>query len=315
MENQLWLLLLKLKQKLSSNKNEFSFCHLRWDGAIAINSCLESDHTPHIIIAFQDSYFVDTPDVTQIIPVNKFELKIVSKGLLDDTELQFLKTYLPYCLFPVYARQMNRAITTAHFAQTLDGRIATLSGHSKWIGNQENLIHAHRMRALSDAILIGTGTLTKDKPKLTVRLVPGDNPQRVVLGRPVATKDYACLAESCSKQIIAIGAIDSTLNGRIDYTKLDDTENGRIHSIKVLEHLYQRGIYSIYLEGGAITTSNFLIDKAIDVLQLHLSPLIFGSGKSAITLPEIAEVQNAVQFDAFRFQQVGDTIMFIGQLI
>jgi diaminohydroxyphosphoribosylaminopyrimidine deaminase/5-amino-6-(5-phosphoribosylamino)uracil reductase len=110
-----------------------------------------------------------------------------------------------------------------------------------------------------------------------------------------------------------IGSTESSLNGQIDYIRMEAKE-GRVNSIHILELLYERGIHSVYLEGGAITTSNFLKDKAVDVLQLHLSPLIFGSGKSAITLPEIDEVKNAIKFSAFQFKKVGDAMMFIGQL-
>lgn len=315
MEDQLWQLLLLCKREIAQYSGPVTFCHLTFDGTVSVNKRSNSNTVePSIILTFDRALSSIPPQTTVLFPTNKLDIEVLAQGNLDLAALQFLQVYLPYCLFPIFAKARKRALTTAHFAQSLDGRIATFSGHSKWIGNEENLIHAHRMRALSDAILIGTGTLTKDQPKLTVRLVPGENPLRVVLGKPVDKKAYSCLAESCSKRILAIGAEKSTLNGQIDYKQLEDSKNGRIDSNQVTELLFQQGIYSIYLEGGAITTSNFIKDKAIDVLQLHFSPLIFGSGKSSIVLPEIEEVKNAIQFDTFRFQKVGDTMMFVGQL-
>ena len=315
MEDQLWQLLLLLKREIAQYNAPITFCHLTLDGTVCVNTF--SSYTtsePSILLTFDRALKPIPQNATVLFPTNKLELDVLAQGKLDNIALQFLEVYLPYCLFPIFAKARKSALTTAHFAQSLDGRIATLNGHSKWIGNEENLIHAHRMRALSDAILIGTGTLTNDQPRLTVRLVPGENPLRVVLGKPVDKKAYSCLETSCSKRILAIGTEKSTLNGQIDYKQLKVSKNGRIDSNQVNKLLFQQGIYSVYLEGGAITTSNFIKDKAVDVLQLHFSPLIFGSGISSIVLPEIEEVRNAIQFDTFQFQKVGDTMMFVGQL-
>ena len=78
-------------------------------------------------------------------------------------------------------RRLGRAFAVSHFAQSLDGRIATLAGDSKRIGSPSNLVHAHRMRALSDGVLIGSRTLRRDRPRLTVRHVAGAQPARIVL--------------------------------------------------------------------------------------------------------------------------------------
>ncbi len=69
----------------------------------------------------------------------------------------------------------------AHLGQSLDGRIATAAGASRWVTGEEDLLHTHRMRALADAILVGSGTLRHDDPQLTVRRCAGDHPVRVVI--------------------------------------------------------------------------------------------------------------------------------------
>ena len=314
MDKQLWKALLIIREQLKQFTEKLRFCHIQSNGEIGINEVLPADpSSTQFFVDFTDSPSKPPKNVAHFRIINLFEFQTLQTGSLPTEAIHFLEVYLPYCFLPYFSRQKKRAITTAHFAQSLDGKIATLSGHSKWIGNEENLIHAHRMRALCDAVLIGTGTLLRDQPRLTVRMVDGPNPTRIVLGQPGVCDDYNCLYESCKRPIIVIGSTESSLNGQIDYIRMEATE-GRVNSIHILEALYQRGIHSVYLEGGAITTSNFLKDKAVDVLQLHLSPLIFGSGKSAITLPEIDEVKNAIKFSAFQFKKVGDAMMFIGQL-
>ena len=173
------------------------------------------------------------------------------------------------------------------------------------------MIHAHRMRALCDAILIGSKTLAYDRPKLTVRLVPGESPIRVILG--TSTTDYSSLQKSSSKKIIVIGQPPFPANSCVEYLTIP-AQNGRVPCGVVLESLYQMNIHSVYLEGGPITTSNFMADNAIDIIQLHFSPLIFGSGRSAIVLPEIEQVNHGIQFNYFQFQPIGDSIMFVGLL-
>ena len=89
--------------------------------------------------------------------------------------------------------------------------------------------------------------------------------------------------------------------------------DGKIKSLDILNCLFQQGIKTVYIEGGAITTSNFLNDGAVDILQLHLSPYLFGSGKQGIVLPDIDKIDESVQFQNFSFFTVGDSVMFVGQ--
>ncbi|HKW55660.1 MAG TPA: RibD family protein, partial [Stellaceae bacterium] len=86
-----------------------------------------------------------------------------------------LELYLPF------AASRGRPYAVAHLGQSLDGRIATAAGASRWVTGEEDLLHTHRMRALADAILVGAGTVRHDDPQLTVRRCAGDHPVRVVI--------------------------------------------------------------------------------------------------------------------------------------
>ena len=109
-------------------------------------------------------------------------LRVVGAGRVPEALVSFVCLYGVVALAPVLARRLGRAVAISHFAQSLDGRIATDEGDSRWIGDMDNRVHAHRMRALCGAILVGAETLRRDRPRLNVRHVEGRDPVRVVLG-------------------------------------------------------------------------------------------------------------------------------------
>jgi riboflavin biosynthesis pyrimidine reductase len=167
------------------------------------------------------------------------------------------------------------------------------------------------MRALCDGILIGSGTLICDKPALTVRHVAGKNPQRIILG--TAQKgDFESLKQSDSSEIWSIGSNDLSQEEGVSSYTLSSADAEPYTCNQLLEWLWEKGIHSVYVEGGAKTTSCFLREGMIDIMQLHFSPLVFGSGISAIQLPQIEAVSESISFDSFAFQLVGDSVMFVG---
>lgn len=230
----------------------------------------------------------------------------------EEPELQkLLSLYLPLALSPILAHRRKKALAVAHFAQTLDGKIATNTGASKWIGNEANLEHAHRMRALCDAILVGTNTVRKDRPQLTVRRVTGKNPTRVVLGKSLV--DYSSLLESSPEQILLIGANKCPDHPQLLRLKTPESK-GHLEGSTILKVLFQHGISSVLVEGGPQTTSNLLKDGALHLIQLHFSPMIFGSGKNCLNLPEIFEVNEGLGFQHHFFSPIGNGQMFTGYL-
>ena len=309
--DQLWKALLLLTKEISSHQEELSYISFTFGATtdIQFNSFVKNKpQTKAVHLFFKD---VRPIDGSVFLLDQAHKLHTQQTNELNAEELLFLKQYLPYCCLPIIAKRKKRAIAIAHFAQSLDGKIATYTGDSKWIGNDENLIHAHRMRALCDAILIGSKTLKTDDPSLTVRKVEGGNPMRVVIGS--TQTDYSCLIESCKDPVIVIGDKQFTKKEMFNRLVLKKKE-GKYYGIDILENLYKEGIHTVLVEGGATTTSNFLADKAIDILQLHIAPLVFGSGIQAISLPQIEIIKEALSFQHYTFQPIGDTVMFTGQL-
>lgn len=313
MEKQIWQSLLDLKSWISNNPNPRENLFLMEQaGEWVWEAIAEPGHEPLLVVINDGNVSDAFPKSAKLKRKNAFAFEIIATGGFNRDSLQFYCEYLAYPLLGWEAIQKGRAITISHFAQSLDGRIATLSGDSKWIGSDANLIHAHRMRALCDGILIGSGTLKADKPALTVRHVEGQNPQRIVLGSS-QNGDFESLKNSCSDVIWAIGKADNHEIDGVKCISLETAAEGNSNCEGLLQWLFQNGIHTVYIEGGAQTTSCFLAEGTIDILQLHISPQLFGSGLSGIQLAEIEEVKEAVQFSDFEFQRKGESVMFVGE--
>ncbi|MEL7529991.1 MAG: RibD family protein [Bacteroidota bacterium] len=315
--DSLWQALLTLQTELSSHKAPFQWLSFTFGEAEprwAADALVLPQDGERLIGVYWDKrppLVGKNKSVCWVRSINMFTVQLDDPSLLSADLLPLLRDYLPYCLLPYHAHRQKRAISITHFAQSLDGRIATESGDSRWIGSEENLIHAHRMRALCDGILIGSQTLVADEPSLTTRHVKGSNPKRIVVG--TSAHDFSSLWRSCPDPVLVLGNGKLSEDQRLEYVSRDKSQ-GRWRGIEILECLYERGICSVYIEGGAQTTSNFLHDGAVDILQLHFSPRLFGSGISSIKLPEIGEVKDSIKLDPFTFVPVGNSMMFVGQI-
>ncbi len=306
MIDQLWLQLLRLIEQLDALTSPFDYCHLSI-ADLAINRTLPDNDSPSVLIYWLKPIIKQPQNTTGILLTPNQPAMLINPGELPEDAVDFLCLYLPYCLLSLQAKKEQKAQVVAHFAQTLDGKIATNIGASRWIGNQENLIHAHRMRALCDAVLIGKGTLLTDDPQLTVRHVKGKNPIRIVLGTHF--QPFTCRMNTEDGPIWLLGKVCDNIPQGFHFHPMSTTNE---HDL--LKMLFTLGVKTIYLEGGPATTSRFLATANVKILQLHLSPMIFGSGISAIVLPEIHGLEERIQFKKSRFIPIGDAVMFIGYL-
>lgn len=245
---------------------------------------------------------------TTVSAQRPFEVDL-SGLVLPAHEKRILSLYLPYALLPYWAKKERRCFSITHFAQTLDGRIASVSGDSKWIGNEENLIHAHKMRALCDTILVGSNTLNIDNPRLSVRLVEGNDPIKVVLGgEDLVLSEYHAMVDG------TILFCQNHYESPHDIEKIRLPQKQDVYPAQdVLEELYSRGHLSVYIEGGSFTSSCFLQARAVDQVQIHITPKILGSGTSGFSFDGINSVNEAIEFQNGRFEQMGGHMMFVGQ--
>ena len=191
-------------------------------------------------------------------------------------------------------------VVVGRLAQTLDGRIATLSGSSQWIGGHGDILHTHRLRALCHAVVVGAGTVRHDDPRLTTRECAGPSPVRVVLdterrlgAEPRVFGDdgpptlVACAADAPGPD--RLGAAEVVRLPR-------DPTGGGLHLPSLLRLLAARGLPRVFVEGGGVTVSRFLAAGCLDRLHVTVAPVLLGSGIPAFTLPAAARIADGLRF-------------------
>jgi len=184
----------------------------------------------------------------------------------------------------------TRPSVTVSYAQTLDGRVATATGESKWISCPDSLRFAHEMRAVHDAVLIGAGTVCNDDPRLTVRHVPGTSPLRVVVDSTLRTPlEAAVLADgAASGTVLAVTNraparhCERALSLGATVLNLPSDADGRVDLASLLEELVALGIGSVMVEGGATLITGFFRAGLVDRLAVCVAPKILGNGIEAI---------------------------------
>ena len=200
----------------------------------------------------------------------------------------------------------------AHLAQSLDGRIATAGGMSRWLSGAEDLLHTHRMRALCDAVLVGSQTVLHDDPQLTVRRCTGTSPVRVVVDperrldatqrvfRDGAAPTLLLVAEDRAGEGPDPGLAELVPIARI---------GGQLDPLEIRRVLARRGLTRLFVEGGGSTVSRFLAAGALDRLQITVAPVILGSGRPGLVLPEISDLAKSLRPRTRRFDFGDDTLI------
>lgn len=186
-------------------------------------------------------------------------------------------------------------VVIGQLGQSLDGRIATPTGASKYINGKEALAHLHRIRAGVDAVIVGVGTAVADDPQLTTRHVPGPSPVRVVLdphGR--MPRDLTMLSDDAAPVLaVTCRGVEPVPGAEQVAMPCDGT--ARIDPLAIVAALAGRGLRRILIEGGAETLGRFLNAGAIGELHLMLAPIILGSGKTGLNLAPIAALDQALR--------------------
>ncbi|MCL5884668.1 MAG: bifunctional diaminohydroxyphosphoribosylaminopyrimidine deaminase/5-amino-6-(5-phosphoribosylamino)uracil reductase RibD [Deltaproteobacteria bacterium] len=190
----------------------------------------------------------------------------------------------PYCRWI----STGRPYVTLKLAISLDGQIAGASGESRWISGERSRALAHRMRSVSDAVLVGGGTLRRDDPVLSCRIRGGRDPKRVIVTSRLGNIGRRRLfREGCGEVIIACpsGVPSRDVEGarRLGAKVLSlPSRGGRIAAKDLMSALGKEGITSLLVEGGALTAGWLIAENAVDRFVLFLSPVVLGEGIRAV---------------------------------
>jgi len=173
-----------------------------------------------------------------------------------------------------------------HLGQSIDGYIATASGDSDFVNDQENIRHLHRLRALHDAVIVGAGTIAADNPQLTTRRVPGPNPVRVVLDPQRRLPETSqVFTDGVAQTLLVVAEADggSTTHSQAEVVVVP-TKDGLFNLAQVVECLADRGWRKLFVEGGGTTVSRFFDAGLLDRLQIAVAPVLMGRGKPGLRL-------------------------------
>jgi riboflavin-specific deaminase-like protein len=222
-----------------------------------------------------------------------------------------LDLYLPIC-----SATAARPIAVGHLGQSLDAFIATHSGDSQSVTGSANIVHLHRMRALSDVVIVGSGTVVADNPQLTTRHVEGPHALRVVFdpARRVGPEPkFGVFNDStaptlyfCAKDLIRPG---ETHFGTATVVSIDAADPRSDAALaEVFADLRRRGCARIFVEGGGVTVSAFLQAGLLDRLHVAIAALIIGDGRPAIRLAPQQKIRDCRRPQYRVFRMGGDML-------
>ncbi len=236
----------------------------------------------------------------KVLPSGRWQ----TSGAVTDEARDVLELYLPLGLQPDLA--------IGQTGQSLDGRIATASGHSHYVTGPADIRRLHRLRALVDAVIVGAGTVAADDPQLTVREVEGENPVRVVLDpEDRVGGNRRVFRDGSARTMVVRRAADGRPNPLLegDILTLPLIGDAGFAPMAILDALRGEGYRRVLVEGGGVTVSRFLQAGALDRLHVTVAPLLIGSGRPALTLEPIQSLDQALRPRCRHFR-LGEDILF-----
>jgi len=210
---------------------------------------------------------------------------------------------------------------TISYAQTLDGRIATRTGDSQWIGGPESLRVAHQLRATHDAVLVGVGTIVTDNPRLTTRLVEGPSPVRVVADSGLRIPlSASILHDGAARTLLATtqrtdpDRAQALRSVGVEVMVVAGDARGRVDLHDLVRRLESMGIGSILVEGGAAIITSILRAGLADRMVVCVAPRVVGAGIEAVGDLGIQRLQDALSLANVKVIACGSDLILDGEL-
>lgn len=208
-------------------------------------------------------------------------------------------------------------------AMTLDGKIATATGQSKWITNETSRAYGYKLRDIYDGIMVGINTVIEDNPMLTARVDGGKNPIRIVVDSSLKIDINANVVQDKSAKTI-VATTDKADKDKIlklqaqdvDVIVVDKDENDKVDIEKLLDILGQQNICSILVEGGATLSGSFVAKKLVDKVYFFIAPRIVGGkeAKTPVAGTGILNLQEALALKDIQIEKLEEDILIIGRV-
>lgn len=228
------------------------------------------------------------------------------------------------------ARELNRAYlkairtglpwVTLKMAMTLDGRIATRTGDSRWVTDERARRYVHRLRDTHDAVLVGIGTARADDPHLTARLPRARQPLRVIVDARAELSPDSWLARTARDvpTLVAVGETAETARLEAQGVMVErvSLEGGRVVLEELLRRLAARGVHSVLCEGGAALAGSLLRAELVDEVVWFVAPkLVLGNASPGpVEGPGVEWMAEARRLTRVRVRRFGDDVAILGYL-
>jgi riboflavin-specific deaminase-like protein len=211
---------------------------------------------------------------------------------------------------PLCSSGARQSLTIAHLGQSLDGHIATASGDSYYVTGPDNVEHLHRLRALCGAVVVGAGTVERDDPQLTVRHVEGPQPVRVILDSAAKLPgERRVFTDHAAPTVVVHGEGVRAKHAVAAEVLVVPCDGGLLRLDLLVAKLHERGLTSVFVEGGGATVSHFLAANLLDRLHVAIAPLVTGRGRPGLTLPARDAIADCLR-PQHRVYRMGDDVLF-----
>jgi len=210
-------------------------------------------------------------------------------------------------------RRCGCPLVTLKLGQSLDGRIATRTGASRWITSEASRRHAHRQRSYVDVIAVGAGTVLADDPQLNVRLARGRDPRPMVIDGRLRVAPEARIFGG-ERPILVTGVsvaaarLQPFVDRGVEVWALPDTD-GQIPLDTVAIAAGERQITSLLIEGGRTLAAAALRDRIVDEAMIYIAPLLIGDGIAGVGDLGVDELGQALHLDEVRTRRLGPDLL------
>lgn len=224
---------------------------------------------------------------------------------INEAYFKFITTNIPFVI--------------AKFALSLDGKIATKTGDSKWITCQEARDFVHQLRYRADAIMVGINTILKDNPSLTARDKNGNilkTPLRVIIDSKCRIPLDAEVLLQPGKTVVAVFEAPEDKEKRLNQMSVEvikvKGDKGKVDLSRLLQIFGQREITSILVEGGGVLLGSLFDLKLVDKVYAFISPIIIGGKGKTIEGEGVKKVAEAIRLEKIKVERIGRDILISG---